>query len=237
MKIFNTLSILILLSGCAATDMQTKLERGLGNIPTTQFSNAQTVEEIRQLRPQATVPLKIAVISQNRRNLSQQERDIVEQLGEKLKQIGFVRSLEFIPQSLQPTCGYRSDQNCFLNASRAAGARLGADAILFLNESAVTDAYVNPLSILNLTIVGMWVIPAHHRDSYSVYEASLFDIDNGYLYAVAEGHGENKIIRPYMYVEYGTGRDEASVKALNDISNRLYIIAQEQMKKTAVPSK
>jgi rhombotail lipoprotein len=169
--------------------------------------------------------------------LSQAERTVIDQLGEKLKQIGFVRSLELVPKSLIPSCGYKSESNCFLNESRAAGARLGADAILFLSDSTATDSYVNPLSILNLTIAGMWVVPAHHRDSYSVYEAALFDIDNGYLYAVAEGRGEHKALRPYMYVENTTAQEEARVKALSDVANKLYGLAQEQMSKLTAPSK
>ena len=138
-----------------------------------------------------------------------------------------------MPKSLIPTCGYKNESNCFLNESRAAGARLGADALLFLSETSVTDTYLNPLSILNLTIVGMWVVPAHHRDAYSVYEAALFDIDNGYLYAVAEGHGESKTIRPYMYVDSKTGREEADLKALVDISNKIFSLSQEKMNNAA----
>ena len=188
MKILGILMIVVLVNACASTDMRLQLKRGMGGIPATQYSDAQTVEEIRKLRPQARFPLKVAVMPPNRwQGISQSEKTVIEQWGEKLKQIGFVKSLEIVPKSLVPSCGYKSESSCFLNQSRAAGARLGADAILFLSDSTVTDSYVNPLSILNLTIVGMWIIPAHHRDSYSVYEAALFDIDNGYLYAVAEG--------------------------------------------------
>ena len=238
MKLVVALMFLVLLNGCASSDMRPQLERGMGNIPTTQYATAQTVEEIRKLRPQARLPLKIAVIASDRYSgLSLEERAVVEQLGEKLKQIGFASSVQLVPKSLIPQCGYKSDSDCFLNQSRLAGARLGADALLFLSDTAVTDSYVNPLSILNLTLVGMWIAPAHHRDSYSVYEAALFDIDNGYLYAVAEGHGEYKIVRPYMYVEYRTGQEQARVNALKDISVKLYARSQEQMNKLAAPTK
>jgi len=212
--------------------MEPKLGQGLGKIPTTQFSNARTVEEIRALKPQARLPLKIAVIpSDSWNDFSFEERQIIERWGEELAKIGFAQSLQIIPHSLIPTCGYNSDNNCFLEGARVAGARMRADAILFLNDSTVTDSYVNPLSILDLTIVGMWFVPSHHRDSYSIYEAALFDINNGYLYAVAEGSGENKAVRPYVYAEYDTGQEKARIEALNAVGDKLIKLAKAEMKK------
>jgi len=148
----------------------------------------------------------------------------------------FAESLQIVPKSLAPTCGYKADSDCYLTKSRESAARLGADAVLFLNDSTVTDSYVNPLSILNLTIVGMWMIPAHHRDAYTIYEASLFDINNGYLYAVAEGYGEQKSIRPFIYAEYSTGQEESRIKALNEMGLKLLKLAREQVNTLSAPN-
>ena len=217
--------------------MTGRLAQGKGGIPTYQFSDAKTVEEIRALKPQAKFPLKIAVMPPNRwQGLSLEERTVIEKWGVDIKELGFAESLEIVPKALIPTCGFRSDGDCFLQGARTAGARMGADAILFLNDTTVTDSYVNPLSILNLTIVGMWIIPAHHRESYSIYEASLFDIDNGYLYAVAEGNGEHKVLRPFMYVEYQTGQQEARIEALNNVGAKLFNLAKEQMARLKSPN-
>lgn len=217
-----------MLTSCASTDMSDSLNRGKGQIPTHQFSDENTIEEIRNLKPQAKPPMKVVVIPPYRWNsVSLEERKVIEKWGEKLKEIGFVKSLEIVPEYLRPRCGYKANSNCYLKESRLAGARLGADAILFLNDSTVTDRYVNPTSILNLTIVGMWFVPAHHRDSYSIYEASLFDIDNGYLYTVVEGYGESKTIRPYMYVDWTTGQDKARIIALDKLGEKLFVTAKE----------
>ncbi len=129
-----------------------------------------------------------------------------------------------------PNCGY-TKKGCYLQGARFAGAQLGADTILFLDGSTVTDRYANPASILNLTILGMWIIPAHHRDSYSIYEASMFDIDNGYLYTVSEGYGEFKTVRPFIYVERNTGQEEARIAALEMLGEKLFSTAQEFMSK------
>ncbi len=225
----------ILLTACSATDMSKQLSLNTGEIPKTQFATATTIEEIRKLRPQAEIPMKIVVMSNRAMALSKDEREVINTWGNKLKALGFVKSLDIIPQSMLPTCGYKSDHDCFLNASRIAGAKMGADAILFINDSTVTDSYANPLSFLNISIVGMYFIPGHHRDSYSVYEAALFDINNGYLYAVTEENGEYKTIRPLMYAEKDTGQNEARVDALNKVGQKLYEMAQEQMRKTSKP--
>lgn len=238
MKIIYPLLTLMLLSGCATTDMSAQLNRGMGKIPTTQYSNAQTVEEIRNLRPQAELPLKVAVMLPRRwQSISFEERELIENWGDKLKKTGFIDSLEIIPRSLTPTCNYKNSSDCFLRESRKAGARLGADALLFLNDSTVTDSYVNGASILNLTIIGMWFIPAHHKDSFSVYEASLFDIDNGYLYSVVEGRGKSESLDPFMYSHYSDGQKEARLKALNQVGEKLLLSAQETMKKLVSPQK
>ncbi|WP_237059074.1 hypothetical protein [Microbulbifer sediminum] len=232
------LPVVLFMASCASTDMSDALQNGRGAIPTHQFSDANTVEEIRNLRPQAQPPINVAVIPPYRWNsVGIEERKIIEKWGEKLKDIGFVKSLEIVPQSLRPTCNYRADSGCYLKESRLAGARLGADAILFLNDSTVTDQYVNPASILNLTIVAMWFVPAHHRDSYSIYEASLFDIDNGYLYTVAEGYGEYKTVRPYMYTDWSTGQEEARIEALEKLGEKLFTVAQEAVNKDKSPNK
>lgn len=230
MKIICAIVVLILVSGCATNDMRAQMEQDAGAVPSIQFSNARTVEEIRKLKPQATFPLRIAVMPPSRWNgLSQPEREVIEQWATSLQEMGFAETLQIVPRSLMPQCGYQAEHDCYLTQARVAGARLGADAILFLNDTTATDSYLNPLSILNLTIVGMWIVPAHHRDSYSIYEASLFDINNGYLYAVAEGYGEQKSLRPYVYAEYQTGQNEARLKALHSVGVKLLDLAKRQM--------
>ncbi|MCQ8120022.1 hypothetical protein NP589_21620, partial [Methylomonas sp. WSC-7] len=84
---------------------------------------------------------------------------------------------------------------------------------------------------LNISIVGMWLVPGHHRDSYSVYEVSLLDINNGYLYGFAQDSGEHKAIRPYMYANRNTGQNEARLEALNKVFQKLYATAEEQTHK------
>lgn len=218
----------LLLSGCTATDMKASLKQGLSSVPKTTVD--MTVEQIKQLRPQAKPPLKVALIYEHYdREFSPAEREAILDWGKRAQQQGFIKSLEIVPPSLRPSCGYNSTSSCFMDQSRIAGARLGADALLILSGNAVTDSYVNPLSILDISIVGLWLVPSHHRDSYAVYEAALYDINNNYLFAAAEEYGEAKTIRPFAYAESDTGQTEARLDALNKLGQKLYDLTKQQM--------
>lgn len=219
---------IVLLTACASTDMSEALNGGRGNLPIQQFAEANSIEEIRKLKPQATLPIKIAVIPVNYSSMNSiEERQTLFNWSEKLHQTGFISSLDIVPEVLRPKCGYRADKYCYLKESRIAGARLGADALLFINDKTVKDTYANPLSFLNLTVIGMWIIPAHHRDYYSIYEASLFDINNGYLYTLTEGYGEHKTLRPLFNTDHESGQKAAKLAALNQLGEKLLALAQE----------
>jgi rhombotail lipoprotein len=234
MRFLLAISAAILLAGCALKPAKSPYAEEAGGIPAAQFSDARTVAEIRKLKPQAALPLKVAMVPPPS-GLSKRERELIEELEKKLVDLGFLKSLDVVPAALRPVCGYKSESGCFINEARAAGARLGADAVLFLGSSSNTESYVNFFSVLNLTIIGMWIAPAHHRDSHVVYEASLVDIDNGYLYAVAEGYGESSVVRPYMYVEFQTGQDEARENALIKLTEKLYRVAKEKVAEQNAP--
>ena len=63
------------------------------------------------------------------------------------------------------------------------------------------DEYVNPLSVLDVTIVGMWIAPGHHRDALTIVEGVMLDNRNEYLYAFARGEGTSSIVRPFAYAD------------------------------------
>lgn len=237
MKKLTIVVAALFLCACASRDARPLLDRTLGNVPASRYMEATTIEEIRALRPQAEIPLRIAVMPPDRWNgFSKEERQAIQGWGEKFIALGFAKSVDIVPVSLVPECSYRSDSSCYLYGSRVAGARLGADAILFVHGNTVSDSYINPLSVLDLTIVGMWLVPGHHVDTYAAYEASLFDIDNGYLYAVAEAHGEQKLQRPFAYIDYQSGQSEAIVEALNSLGEKLMGLAQEQVNQMNSPN-
>ncbi len=228
MKTIYLLILSYLVCACASSN---KGADNTGTSPVTQFSNAKTIEEIRQLKPQAKLPLNIAIVGSRYRwnSLSENERDVIEAWSLKLKEMGYAKNIQLIPQSLLPSCGYQQENDCYFNGARIAGARMHADVIMFLDDNTSTNYYTNAASILNITLIGMWLVPAHHRDTYSVYEATLIDINNGYLYGIAQGRGKSKIARPYMYADRDSYREAARVAALNDLGEKLLAMAKNQI--------
>ncbi len=224
MKRFVVLISSLFLTACAATDMSESLKQGLVAIPKEPVD--LSVDQIKQLRPQVKPPLKVALVNSNSRDyeagFSPEEMQVIQDWAKRFKELGFIERLDVVPQSMLGSCGYKSETNCQKTQARIAGARMGADAVLFLSGHSVTDSYVNPLSFLNMTIVGMWIVPAHHRDSYAVYDAALFDIGNDYLFGVAEEYGESKSVLPFAYAERNTGQHEAKVEALKKVGQTLY---------------
>lgn len=218
-----------LLAACTSVNVQPPKEQEPPPEPTYQISDNATVEQIRQLQPQRTAQLKIAVMPSGRpEGLSQAEIEAIERWRQKLSGTGLVDSLHIVPSALVPECTSENEPDCFFRKSRAVGARIGADALLFLSDHTTTDAYASPLSLLNFTVVGMWLVPAHHRSSYTTYEASLFDIDTGFLYSVVYGTGRSSAVRPFVYVMGGSENREraARVDALDDLGGKLLASAE-----------
>lgn len=216
MKKFVLACMLICLAACAPTK---NIKTGMyAKLPSQkpQFTEA-SLEEIAKLKPQINPPIKIAVAQPTGvEEWSSEEIQEIESWLPELKTAGLASDLVVIPNSLKQGCYYNTS-----DCSRTAAAKLQADAVISIGYSVVTDKYLNPLSFLNLSLVGMWIAPGHHRDSYAVFDAALVDTKNGYIYGIARGEGEVKTIRPYMYADSDTGQSEARLQALKALGKQV----------------
>jgi hypothetical protein len=173
-------------------------------------SSGLSVEQIEKLQPQVSLPIRLAVAPPNisfrywgDRSLgvwSPDEVAEIERWRKPLSEAGVVTDLLILPSGLVEECEWR-DPGCKLRVSRQAAARVQADALLMLNVATDLDEYLNPLSALNITIIGMWIAPGHHRDALTIIEGVMLDNRNEYLYAFARGEGESSIVRPLMYAD------------------------------------
>jgi len=205
---------LLLITACAPTgNIKTGMYAKL-NSHKAQFTDA-SLEEIAKLKPQINPPIKIAVAQPSGvSEWTSEEVKAIESWLPDLKAAGLANDLVVIPNALSQGC---ADNINF--CSRTAAAKLQADAVITIGYSVVTDKYLNPLSFLNVTLIGMWIAPGHHRDSYAVFDAALVDTKNGYIYGIARGEGE--AIRPYMYADSDTGQDEAKLIALKSLGKQI----------------
>jgi hypothetical protein len=199
--------------GCAASkgfnrgEMDSALRSGN---PTFVSSNL-TVEEIEKLKPQINLPVKLAVApptvtmrysrgGDDPDSWSSEEIAEIDSWEEPLKKAGVVSELILLPPMLVDQCRY-DDPGCGVRAKRAAAARVQADALLTIRLATAVDEYTNPSSLFDLTILGMWVVPGHHRDALTIAEGVMIDNRNEYLYVIARGEGQENLVRPFAYAD------------------------------------
>ncbi len=97
---------------------------------------------------------------------------------------------------------------------RAAAAKHGADALLVLEGAAVTDSYMNPAALFNVTVVGGFLVPGSHRDALFLMEGGLVGVNNGFLYASMEAEGEGRTLAPTFIIEAKDAIERAKQEAI-----------------------
>jgi hypothetical protein len=210
MRWFLLGGVAVLGLGCSTGFSRGEMESAVRSANPVYTSSGLSVKEIEELQPQVSLPIRIAVAPPNisyrywsEQNLgvwSPDEVAEIESWREPLAESGVINDLLILPSLLVEQCEWR-DPGCKLRVSREAAARVQADALLMLNVATDLDEYVNPLSAFNITIIGMWIAPGHHRDALTIIEGVMLDNRNEYLYAFARGEGESSIVRPLVYAD------------------------------------
>ncbi len=216
----TTLGLLLLcLAGCAAGLDRNLVRYQLEN-SSLQITDetTETIEEVKALRPQLMFPCKLAVYlhppGYSEWQWTSGDKRIFDAWGKELKRQGVVREAFFLPNML---LGEKKD----LHALRLAAAKCGADALLVVQGAVATDDYMNPAAAANLTVVGGFVVPGSHCDALFVAQALLIDVNNGFIYATAEGEGKGSVIRPSFIIEQSGAINNAKKRALHDLGPRV----------------
>ena len=195
------LFILLSLVGCIKEFDRGALERQLEG-ESLQMSETD-IDQVVEPRPQLNFPIRIGVYFsletpryreyfQTRLWDAEDKRDILS-MAEPLKKDGVISDMYEIADLVVP----RPDFNTLV---RAAG-RQGADTILIIKGLSEVNSYVDPLSVLYLTIVGMWIVPASHWDAIFEIHGDLWNVGNVYLYLTVKTMGVGKIRRPIALMD------------------------------------
>lgn len=110
---------------------------------------------------------------------------------------------------------------------RAAGAVNGVDTVLVIEHKVTLKMFPNYLSILYLTIIGLWIVPGHVVEASATVKASLWDVRTGYLYLSADGTGEGSTFSRFMHLEHSGGPRAAGI-ALRKALTNLFADIQEE---------
>ena len=220
MKFSAVLAVMFLggFAGCTSTSTDPNDMVG----ETTSYANPTTVADIESLTPQLKFPIKLAVSQPSTWNAwTEPEIAEIESWEEPLQQLGLITELVVLPASFSNSCGWRSSYNCQTQTERLTAARFGADAVLMMSTQTSSEQDANALSILNLTIIGMWVAPGHRRTSSTVLEGTLVDVRNEFVYAFHRAFGTKTSVRPLIYAEYDLNHGESRLVALNAFGENL----------------
>ena len=187
-----------------------------------EYKERLTLKQIEELQPQLQFPVHLAVSQPTSgAGWSREEIELIESWLPGLQASGFADELTVLPESLADSCGWRMSYNCGILRDRRTAVRFHADALLLLSAQTEIDSRANPLSLLNLTVVGLWLAPGHNRTAETVLEGSLVDTRNEYLYAFARAHGRAKIVRPFLFADRGKVVARSRLQALEEFGRRM----------------
>jgi rhombotail lipoprotein len=186
------------------------------------------VLQVEQLRPQIQFPIRLAVVPPARLShphwhetteTMKGEQEELDALGEQLKKDGIVSAFMVIPRMLLDHSAARTGGG--LKAIRVAAARMQADAVLIMRSVTDVDSYLNPLGVLDLTLVGMWLIPGHHKNALTIVEGMVIDNRNQYLYFAGSAEGTGSTFGPLAVIEERDAIGESRRNAIHSFGERL----------------
>src|SRR6185503_8278096 len=193
------------------------------------FTDDDDVTKIEKLKPQLKLPIRLAVVPpiqvtrnywHEPRGMMEGEREELAAWGEKLKKEGVVSEFMMIPNMLLHFGPDRS-QSSYIKAVRVAAARMQADAVLFLRRVTDTDAYANPLALLDVTIVGLFVVPGHQRDALTILEGMVIDNRNQFVYFATSVEGAGSVTAPLAMFDPRDAVAESRRNALKAFGEQL----------------
>jgi hypothetical protein len=202
LKRIGRLFLLISLTSCMSHNIQTTSGREyLSNYPTKSDFQPVTeldtkVAEVAAVEPNLRFPARIGIARIEHGDMSPMSQAEADAWLEAAKELGASYG-EFIPvSSLIAEMVYTppSEANYITNETikqtiqkaRLAAARQHLDAVLLYEVYGKSSRSSNPLSIMDLTIIGAYISPGQSLEAEGYAKALLIDVRNGYPYGTAD---------------------------------------------------
>ena len=203
--------------GCAASfDRAAMAEKLWDGDPL--FTDAD-VERVERLKPQLPIPFRLAVAPPIREEYGVKPDPArlhaeIRAWAEPLLQSGVVSEVLVLPRMLLQTPLQGKHTHDYFKAVRVAAARVQADAVLFLTSVTEVESSVNPLVILDATLVGLLVSPGHRREALTLVEGVLLDNRNEYVYWTGMTEGRSTRTAPAACIDGRSAARESRSEAL-----------------------
>jgi rhombotail lipoprotein len=222
MKILPVLLAALSAIGCSASFSARALEeRQWGG---EKFFTDDDLKRIEQLRPQLTPPIRLAIappLYEHGSPEQEGEREAIEAWSAELKKSGLVKEVILLPNVLLGTPSQGRHTHDYFKAVRVAAARVQADAVLVMSSVTDVSSYLNPLSILDLTVVGTYLVPGHSKDALTIVEGIVMDNRNEYVYWTGSARATGTTTAPLALIDRDDAVRRSRVAALKAFGERL----------------
>ncbi|MCC6785872.1 MAG: hypothetical protein IT457_23695 [Planctomycetes bacterium] len=161
--------------------------------------------------------------NEDRAAWSKDERVVIDRWVETAKSAGILLDAVYLPRFLVSLGEEQTDP---LGDSVRAAQLAGADAVLLLQTAAGSNAGGNVLSLLYLTIVGMWIVPGTSVRASAIVEGVLVGADGATLYAFGEGLSKRSTVIPQAYHDPVVEEERTLCLALDELGKRLLEMAK-----------
>ncbi len=211
-RLTKTISLTFLtvaLTSCATTTQMTSGTNYLSrytpslntNLTTTSGAIDQQIRDIAAVEPNLRFPARIGLARIERGRLTNSPMDEIQAWGDLAETLGapygeFVPVSPFIAAMVRPEAkeGQSGTYNVIADIRRAS-ARQHLDYVLAYEVTQNSSEQSNTLSLANLTILGLYIIPTRSVKINSTASAILIDVRNGYPYGTATAFATDKNTR------------------------------------------
>jgi hypothetical protein len=174
----------------------------------------EDITKVESLRPQITFPCRVAIFFDQSGNgnwrWTVKDKAELENYGKHLESAGVASDVFIMSPMLFQSNG---DKAVSWKQLRVAAAMHGADMLCVIQGGSNTNTYKNPAAVLNLTIVGGYIVPTAHCDALLTIQAKMIDVRTGFLFAGIEAEGEGHIVQPKFIMEEHNAVEKAKRRA------------------------
>lgn len=152
----------------------------------------QEVAALAAVEPTLRFPARIGLAKIERGQLAALSREEARLWFEAMARLGsdfgeFAPISQLVAEMVAPTQGRKRNVAAIVRAIRLAAARQHLDVVLIYEIHGDSSRDSNPLSLLDLTIIGAYLAPGQSLSARGVAQALLVDVRNGYPYGTAQG--------------------------------------------------
>ncbi len=200
----TTISLAISLSACSTTQLTSGsdyLDRYTPQALASSDSLDEDIRAIASVEPDLRFPARIGLARIKNRQLVNPPIDELAAWGDLADVLGpdigsFVPVSPLIASMVRPADKAPRSEHVVADIRRAA-ARQHLDYVLVYEVTDMMDSERNALSIADLTILGLYLLPSRDTNIQSYASALLVDVRNGYPYGTASGSDKQTMLTTY----------------------------------------